>query len=105
MKVDLKNDDLVFKRIRNGWVVERAVDGEYLETTVYEDVDHADVYTSNPGAHSLARAIGEEFNFYSQTKHRGGLNTSYTDKGRDTVEELEEMALSRTVGSDRDDSI
>ena len=100
MKVDLMNDDLVFKRAVNGWIIERVVDNgdsERLEVTIYEDADHVGLVENvptNPEAQSLARAISEEFNQFSQSKHHPGFKIRYSNKGREREEEDQFMDYS-----------
>ena len=100
MKVDLMNDDLVFKRAVNGWIIERVVDNgdsERLEVTIYEDADHVDLMENvptHPEAQSLTRAINEEFNQYSQSKHHPGFKIRYSNKGREREEEDQFMDYS-----------
>ena len=100
VKVDLMNGDLVFKRAANGWIIERVVDNgdsERLEVTIYEDADHVDLMENvptHPEAQSLTRAINEEFNQYSQSKHHPGFKIRYSNKGREREEEDQFMDYS-----------
>ena len=57
MKVELQKGDVVFKRVCNGWVIQKVVEneGEYLETYVLED-------TSDDPNEALCRAMEEVFN-------------------------------------------
>ena len=73
----------IITRTYNGWVLEvpsQYDDGtEYIRTTVHEDVWNVPTAEAN----SLCSLLWSAFDYYFQTKHRGGLTIEAKEHGRE----------------------
>lgn len=89
----IESGDVIFRRVRNGWltitVVDDSLDGEAqtstFDTFVYEDKESSDVGES----HSLLSALREQFDGYFQSKHRGGILALVREQGRSSGADAE----------------
>ena len=79
-KIDLEEDDLLIRRVSNGWLVKTVSpnDKNYIISRVFEDSD-CDFNIS--ASSSLRNLIYECFNSYIQSKRCPGLTISLNEKG------------------------
>ena len=79
-KIDIKEDDLVIRRVSNGWLVKTVSpnDENYIITRVFEDSNH-DFNIS--AASSLRNLIHECFDVYMQSKRCSGLTINLNLRG------------------------
>ena len=80
MTVEMKEGDVLFHRVTNGWVVKRFTDGldNFMVEVVYEDSD-----AEHAASESLGDALWEAFDDYYQSKYTGGLVVKWEPKGRE----------------------
>ena len=85
-KIDFEEDDLLIKRVLNGWLVKSVSpnDENYIMTRVFEDPDGV---FNTAAASSLRNLIHECFNVYIQSKSCPGLVINLKEKGRDEDED------------------
>ena len=79
-KIDIEEDDLVIRRVSNGWLVKSVSsnDENYIITKVFEDAD--DTFNI-AAASSLRNLIHECFEAYTQSKRCPGLVINLKEKG------------------------
>ena len=79
-KIEIDEDDLVIRRVSNGWLVNFVSpnDENFIMSKVFEDTD--DTFNI-AAASSLRNLIHECFNSYIQSKRCPGLVISLKEKG------------------------
>jgi len=86
VKSDLKNGELIIKRVSNGWVVYSGsgYEADHTRITVYEEGE------GERGEHeALVQLIQENFIHLIQSKKRGGIKMEVRKKGWDIEYEEE----------------
>ncbi len=90
----MEPNDIVIRRVRNGWVVFKARtledDHEDLLVSVHEDdQDPADVVfkrTHPPGSRSFNNLLWDNWDWLFRSKRRGGLTTNVYSHGYENEE-------------------
>ena len=79
-KIDIEEDDLVIRRVSNGWLVKSVSnnDKNYIITKVFEDSE--DVFNI-AAASSLRNLIHECFEAYIQSKRCPGIVVNLKEEG------------------------
>ena len=79
-KIEIDEDDLVIRRVSNGWLVKTLSpnDESYIISSVFEDSDHD---FNIAASSSLRNLIHECFDSYIQSKRCPGLVVSLKEKG------------------------
>jgi len=79
-KIEIDEDDLVIRRVSNGWLVNFVSpnDRNFIMSKVFEDADDA---FNIAAASSLRNLIHECFNAYIQSKRCPGLTISLNERG------------------------
>ena len=79
-RIEIDEDDLVIRRVSNGWLVNFVSpnDENFIMSKVFEDTDNA---FSIAAASSLRNLIHECFDSYIQSKRCPGLKISLNERG------------------------
>ena len=79
-KIDIEEDDLLIRRVSNGWLVKSVSpsDENYIISRVFEDSDHD---FNIAASSSLRNLIHDCFDSYMQSKRSPGLVVSLKEKG------------------------
>lgn len=84
MLLQVKEGDVVFRRVTNGWVVSHILSSDEEGSTLHEEIF---VYENRsvevPASDSLLSALQETFDGYFQTKWTGGIKAEIRDQGRE----------------------
>lgn len=86
--VEMREGDILFRRVSNGWLVRNFVedteDGQpFIEDLVFEDPENPErPEGTRERAESLCKALWEVFDSYYQSKYTGGLVVRCEPKGR-----------------------
>lgn len=87
MNINLEEEDVLIKRVSNGWIVKHISenDSDFMMTHVFSDNKNV---SHNLSSHSsLLDVLFYSFNIYFQTKRQGGIVMTLEESGWQKNEE------------------